>query len=146
MKDVMRRGGLTTRRKTVSADRAAALERLARRLDTTAGLVLMFSAAFLLRIAVAPTIGFYSDLHYFPLWAGDLAAVGPHRFYSTAGFLDYPPGYVYVLWLTAKLSATPGYLLLKLPAILGDLGLAWVAGTFASRLAPASLVRRLPVR
>ena len=49
---------------------------------------------------------------------------------------DYPPGYLYVLWLIGKLSTTPGYLLLKLPSILADLGLAWIAGTFAARLAP----------
>jgi Gpi18-like mannosyltransferase/putative flippase GtrA len=60
--------------------------------------------------------------------------------------VDYPPGYLYVLWLCGKLSAAPGYLLLKLPAFAADLGLAWVAGTLAARLAPASLTARLPVR
>jgi Gpi18-like mannosyltransferase len=61
-------------------------------------------------------------------------------------FQDYPPGYLYLLWLTGKVSAAPGYLLLKLPAVLADLGLAWVAGTFATRIAPARLTRRWPVR
>jgi hypothetical protein len=53
---------------------------------------------------------------------------------------------MYILWLIGKLSASPSYLLLKLPAIAADLGLAWVAGTFAERLAPASLKERWPVR
>src|SRR5437016_7774893 len=106
MKEGMRHGGTT-------------LERFAWRLDTPAGLVVMFATAFLLRIAIAPQVGFYIDLHYFQTWAGELANVGPHRFYSVDKLADYPPGYLYVLWLIGKVSATPGYLLLKLPAILG---------------------------
>src|SRR5438552_6609763 len=143
MEKPVRHGGQVKAKLSV---RRGPLEQLVWRLDTSAGLVTMFSVALLLRIAIAPQLGFYSDLHYFQLWAGELAKVGPHKFYSVEGFLDYPPGYVYVLWLTGKLSATPSYLLLKLPAILGDVGLAWVAGTFASRLAPASVKERLPVR
>lgn len=106
----------------------------------------MFAVAFLLRVLIAPHVGFYGDLRLFRTWAEQLDAVGPHRFYDLGQFVDYPPGYLYVLWLLSKLSATPGYLLLKLPAILADLGLAWIAGTFAARIAPASLKERLPVR
>ena len=71
---------------------------------------------------------------------------GTAHFYVHGQFQDYPPGYLYLLWLTGKVSAAPGYLLLKLPAVLADLGLAWVAGTFATRIAPARLTRRWPVR
>lgn len=124
----------------------ARLERLAWRLDAPAGLVAMFSVALLLRIAIAPRVGFYIDLRYFQTWSAELAKVGPHRFYSIDNLADYPPGYLFVLWLIGKISSAPGYLLIKMPAILGDLGLAWVAGTFAARLAPASVRERLPVR
>jgi Gpi18-like mannosyltransferase len=120
--------------------------RIAWRLDTPAGLVAMFAVAFLIRVLIAPHLGFYGDLRLFRTWAVQLDEVGPHKFYAQGQFVDYPPGYLYVLWLLGKLSATPGYLLLKLPAILADLGLAWVAGTFAARIAPASLKERLPVR
>ena len=72
--------------------------------------------------------------------------MGPHRFYSTQSFIDYPPGYLYVLWLLGKISAAPSYLLLKLPALLSDLGVAYVAGRLAARLAPPALARRVPLR
>jgi Gpi18-like mannosyltransferase len=106
----------------------------------------MFGLAFLIRVVIAPHVGFYGDLRLFQMWATRLDEVGPHRFYVEGQFADYPPGYLYVLWLIGKISSPPGYLLLKLPAILADLGLAWIAGTFAARMAPASLKERLPVR
>jgi Bacterial membrane protein YfhO len=115
-------------------------------LDTPAGLVVMFSLALLLRLAIAPHLGFVVDLRFFHTWATELRAVGTHKFYATDQLADYPPAYMYVLWLIGKLSASPGYVLLKLPAVAADLGLAWIAGTFAERLAPASLKERLPVR
>src|SRR3954447_17536940 len=135
---------VTTR--LISPSQRRSLGRLAWRLDTPAGLVAMFTAAFLIRVLIAPYVGFYGDLRLFRMWATRLDEVGPHRFYVQGQFADYPPGYLYVLWLLGKLSATPGYLLLKLPAILADLGLAWIAGIFAVRLAPTSLKERLPVR
>jgi Gpi18-like mannosyltransferase len=110
------------------------------RLETPAGLAAMFGAAFLLRILIAPHFGFYSDLHLFKIWTAQLADAGTHHFYIKGQYQDYPPGYLYVLWLTGKVSATPGYLLLKLPAIVADLALAWLAGTLAARLATPSLI------
>jgi dolichyl-phosphate-mannose-protein mannosyltransferase len=125
--------------------RRESLRRFVWRLDSPAGLVCMFSLAFLVRVLIGPHAGYYADLKIFQHWAERLAEVGPHRFYAE-GWADYPPGYLYVLWLIGKISAPPGFLLLKLPAILGDLGLAWIAGTFAGRIAPASLRERVPVR
>jgi Gpi18-like mannosyltransferase len=135
-----------TAARLISPSRRRSLIRIAWRLDTPAGLVAMFAVAFFIRVLIAPHLGFYGDLRLFRTWAVQLDEVGPHKFYAQGQFVDYPPGYLYVLWLLGKLSATPGYLLLKLPAILADLGLAWVAGTFAVRIAPASLKERLPVR
>ena len=119
---------------------------LAWRLETPAGLLGMFAIGFAIRLAIAPWVGFYSDLNYFRQWAEAVAAVGPRHFYSSVRFVDYPPGYIYVLWLLGKISATPSYLLLKLPAFLGDVGMAFVAGTLASRLAPPALARKVPLR
>ncbi len=122
------------------------LRELAWQLDTAAGLVALFVAAFVLRVLLAPHFGFYDDLRLFQQWASRLDDVGPHNFYVQGQFADYPPGYLYVLWLLGKISASPGYLLLKLPAIFADLALAWLAGTLAARIAPAPLRERWPVR
>ena len=133
-------------RYSISRSQRESLRELLWRLDTTLGLFGMFSLAFLVRILIAPHFGFSIDLNFFRTWARELHEVGPHRFYSTDHTADYPPGYLYILWVIGSISATPGYLLLKLPAILADLGLAWIAGTFAERLAPGSLKERIPVR
>src|SRR5205807_10383116 len=105
-----------------------------------------FAVALAMRLAIAPWVGFYYDLHNAQIWAGELARFGPHKLYSIDASATYPPGYLYALWLIGKISATPGYLLVKMPALLGDLGVAWVAGTFASRIAPSSLAQRVPLR
>jgi Gpi18-like mannosyltransferase len=136
----------TVTARLISPSRRTSLIRLVWRLETPAGLVAMFAVAFFIRLLIAPHMGFYGDLRLFRIWAARLDEVDPHRFYAEGQFADYPPGYLYVLWLLGKLSSTPGYLLLKLPAILADLGLAWIAGTFAVRIAPASLKEQLPVR
>jgi hypothetical protein len=122
------------------------LSELVWRIDTRAGLLSMFGVAFLIRLAIAPWVGFYFDLHNAQVWAGELARFGPHKLYSIDASATYPPGYLYALWLIGKISATPGYLLIKMPALVGDLALAWVAGTFASRIAQSSLAQRVPLR
>jgi dolichyl-phosphate-mannose-protein mannosyltransferase len=122
------------------------VERLAWKLDSGAGLVAMFTLALVLRLAIVPHTGFYGDLGLFKNWAIRLYDVGPRHFYVHGELEDYPPGYLYVLWLTGQLFASPGYLVLKLPAIVADLGLAWIAGTFAARLAPKRMTQRWPVR
>jgi Gpi18-like mannosyltransferase len=133
-------------RRDPSGPRREALRQLAWRLETPAGLAAMFLLALVLRIAVAPYTGFWDDLYYFRTWATRLADVGPHKFYVPDEFQWQSPGYLYVLWLLGNISRVPSYLLLKLPSILADLGIAWIAGTFAVRLAPASVSKRWPVR
>ncbi|HEX6679600.1 MAG TPA: hypothetical protein VF063_03035 [Gaiellaceae bacterium] len=122
------------------------VEQLAWKLDSGAGLVAMFTVALVLRVAIVPHTGFYGDLGLFKEWAIRLYDVGPRHFYVHGELQDYPPGYLYVLWLTGNLFASPGYLVLKLPAVVADLGLAWIAGTFAARLAPERMSIRWPVR
>jgi dolichyl-phosphate-mannose-protein mannosyltransferase len=130
---------------TIHLPRRESLRALAWRLDSPIALVATFSVAFLIRLWIAPRAGFHDDLSTFRVWAMHLGEVGPHKFYGSI-FSDYPPGYLYVLWLIGKLSSSPGYVLLKLPAIVGDLGLAWIAGSFAARIAPTSVRARWPVR
>jgi Gpi18-like mannosyltransferase len=136
----------TTTERVLAPSSQRSLPRLVWRLETPVGLVAMFTVAFFIRVLIAPHFGFYGDLRLFKMWAARLDDVGPHRFYVQGQFADYPPGYLYVLWLLGKLSAAPGYVLLKLPPILADLSLGWIAGTFAARLAPSQMKGRLPVR
>ncbi len=90
------------------------------------GLVLRLIIAY----AVLPGSGFKVDVGSFNGWAVELARNGPFGIYGRGIFIDYTPGYLYVLWglgLVAQLLGGPGAApgdLLKLPAILADLGLA----------------------
>jgi len=94
----------------------------------------------LLRVVLAASFkGHPIDVGTFSAWAGH-AAEGLLSFYSPGYFADYPPGYIYVLWLIGKLRAllqtgfdTPEFLvMLKFPAIAADLATIWVIHRLAT--------------
>ncbi len=123
--------------------------------STRRGLVWMTLAGLALRLVLAVvSTGFPFDMASFAGWAGRLAEEGPLGFYPTEGeefFVDYPPGYLWVLWVLGVVSrgltgGAPSEFLLKLPAIGADLGIAWVAAALAARLTPVTIRRRFPVR
>ncbi len=97
------------------------------------GLVLRVLLAFV----VFPSQGLASDMRQFADWAMTLARVGPGDVYGSATTLNYPPGYLWVLWLVGAVGAAVGPLfgasaeaattwLLKVPPILADLAIALV--------------------
>lgn len=103
---------------------------------------LLFPAALLLRLAAAARwTGFDTDLSCFAAWAERMYELGPSGFYSPEVFTDYPPGYMYVLWLLGGLRralrlpcySTSHLALLKLPSILCDLASGWLLYGEASR-------------
>jgi dolichyl-phosphate-mannose-protein mannosyltransferase len=84
-----------------------------------------------LALVIFPGQGLSSDLGFFESWATTLAKVGPGAFYATANSANYPPGYMYVLWLVGAIGSAFGsssehatLLLLKIPAIAADIALA----------------------
>ncbi len=91
----------------------------------------LFAAALLLRLLAAGLSGgFDNDTACFAAWADRIFQVGPDMFYSADVFTDYPPGYMYLLYPVGALRSlfhidyysAAHLLLLKLPAILCDLG------------------------
>ena len=70
--------------------------------------ILAFGLAFRLIIAyvLLPGSGFGTDRASFIGWAEDLAAHGLNGFYGRVSFIDYTPGYLYVLWLLGYRRAT----------------------------------------
>lgn len=123
------------------------LARLARWTATPAGLATLFVAGFLLRLLLARGGGFPSDIAVFQAWAQRLADAGPGGFYSPDFFADYPPGYLYVLWAFGSLlHGTVPVFLVKLPAIVADVGLAYVVMRLASIVATRAGAERWWVR
>jgi hypothetical protein len=92
--------------------------------------ILIIGLAFRLIIAyvLLPGSGFGADRQSFIAWASDLAASGPGGFYGRVSFIDYTPGYLYVLWLIGILGNALGGIgdLIKLPAILADVAVAYL--------------------
>ena len=88
----------------------------------------LVAGLILVRLALAMTTkGYVPDIATFSAWVAH-ATDGLASFYADGYGADYPPGYIYVLWLIAKLRQvlglgfdSPSYLVaLKLPAILAD--------------------------
>ncbi len=91
---------------------------------------LLFLGALTLRLVVGYWFeGFTTDTDTFKSWAYLANTVGFNQIYHEDIFLDYPPGYLYVLALVEKLRLLFGLsgdsqgftLLIKLPSLLADL-------------------------
>ncbi|WP_217591707.1 glycosyltransferase family 39 protein [Cohnella sp. GbtcB17] len=96
---------------------------------------LLFAGALLIRAACAPIMqGHPIDALDFYFWANHAYEAGLHGFYTADIFVDYPPGYIYVLYVVGVLQKLMhiGYpsagsaLLLKLPSIAADLAASYV--------------------
>ncbi|HXM55173.1 MAG TPA: hypothetical protein VOB72_07265 [Candidatus Dormibacteraeota bacterium] len=101
-------------------------------------LLAVLGGGLLLRLWLAyvafPGQGFAGDVRLFARWAQSLAANGPGVFYASDPTANYPPAYMYVLWLLGRLaSGDTLVLLLKLPAILADVGVAALLARLAGR-------------
>ncbi len=113
-----------------------ATERLKRDNEgSTASIVaLALLAASILRIILAVKVpGHEVDIGCFLGWGGMMLEGGPANFYVSGGFADYPPGYLYVLWLNSAvanwfgpLSQGMQLLNLKFVPILADMAAALV--------------------
>ncbi len=97
---------------------------------------------FFLRVIFVGNQGFKTDVSTYVAWAIALSQHGLAGFYSRVGFADYPPGYIYVLAVVGRLwrALFPNDLaalrmLVKLPAILADLGVGLLLYALVRRFA-----------
>lgn len=85
-------------------------------------IVTVFLSALILRLFLANFGTLQLDHGTFVSWANSLAEFGFKNFY--AGWSDYLPGYLYILWVLGKINLvfpTLQALTFKIPAILADL-------------------------
>ncbi|MBT2293421.1 phospholipid carrier-dependent glycosyltransferase [Paenibacillus albidus] len=94
------------------------------------GLYAALGVALILRIWIGLTAeGYQNDMNTFIAWGQRLVDLGPGKFYEEGYFADYPPGYLYILYLLSIIRGIFGFahgsggenLIFKLPAILSDL-------------------------
>lgn len=97
-------------------------------------LAFVFIGALALRLCLAvASKGYANDIALFMAWADHAAKQGLSGFYHTGMFVDYPPGYIYILYvlgliksmLSLDSASHAAMLLFKLPAILADLAAAY---------------------
>ena len=105
-------------------------------------LPVLLGVGFIFRLITAVSAaGYETDINTFKAWAAMVYETPWKQVYDTAGFLDYPPGYLYVLWAMEALRRLFGLafdsagatLLIKLPSILADLACAFLLYRLAKR-------------
>jgi len=126
-----------------------------RGLDPVTILTALLLIGVFIRVYIAgvllPRSGFAIDIGDFTAWAQRLASVGPSGFYEPLYFSDYPPGYLYVLWLLGAIGGALGGIvgqdatsgLVKVPGILADLGVGAMLFVICRRWA-GQLISRTP--
>ncbi len=138
-----RKGGKDSRRKGKSP--AAETYVISDQQEKIIGLT-VFTAimigAFLLRVLIAVIHkGYETDMNCFLLWGDMVYNDGIGKFYLSESFHDYPPGYMYILYVIGWLRSVFGIawdsavsiLMTKMPAILADLGTGYLLYRVASR-------------
>src|SRR6185503_9211542 len=88
--------------------------------DGIGAIVAVLALGLVFRLIIAqlnPGSGFKVDLQSFEAWAGNLASEGLGGFYERDFFHDYPPGYLYVLYLVGVAGHSLGNIadLIKIP-------------------------------
>jgi dolichyl-phosphate-mannose-protein mannosyltransferase len=119
------------------------------------GIWMLLLAGLVLRIGLAPLwMGYDTDVNTFMAWADHAAANGLHGLYADENyFLDYPPGYMYVLYLIGVIHHTFGLewgsdsslLILKMPAMLADLILSYLLFNLARGLGNLSNMQSIGI-
>ena len=106
--------------------------------NAVSAILILLAVGFALRLIIAyilPGSGFRNDLDAFRFWAQKLAEVGPAGFYHRDFFIDYTPGYLYALWAIGTIERVfPTFDLIKVPAMLADIGVAWLIWSMVQEL------------
>jgi Gpi18-like mannosyltransferase/4-amino-4-deoxy-L-arabinose transferase-like glycosyltransferase len=99
-------------------------------------IALLCAGAFVLRLLPIMLYGHDVDLHTFEGWMFTLQQHQPWGFYQNVQFIDYPPGYMLILWIfsffyalmspLASHGIDTAIIAVKMPAILADVGLVYL--------------------
>ena len=134
----------SSKRRTTSAGNVISDEQ-EKTIGTTIFIIVMI-VGFLARILTAFILvvaknykGYEVDMNCFFAWADMAFKDGLKNFYSSESFTDYPPGYVYILYVIGGIRHTfsidqgsaTSVILTKMPAMLSDMGIAYIIYLFS---------------
>lgn len=122
-------------------------------------LAVILALAFIMRVICSLVLyGHPTDINCFMAWGYHLSEGGLAEFYNSGMFADYPPGYMYVLYITSSIAKLLGLsygsdayaLITKMPGIMADIISAYVVYRLTKKLAArgckdASRWGRLPL-
>jgi dolichyl-phosphate-mannose--protein O-mannosyl transferase/Gpi18-like mannosyltransferase len=83
--------------------------------------------------------GFGTDVGSYQAWALQIADMGPAHTYQQGYFLDYPPGYLYALWIAGIISRAIGAggdtlrVIVESPALIADFFMCFVVFAYVRR-------------
>lgn len=102
--------------------------------------LLILAIIAVVKLAMLPWFpGFATDVSSYEAWASQIATLGPARTYQEGYFLDYPPGYLYALWIAGVVanlfdaSGTFLRIIVESPALVADFALALLMFAFVRR-------------
>ncbi len=111
--------------------------------DRDSGLIatlIVLGALAAMKLAVMPFFpGFGPDVGDYQAWGSQIVTSGPAHTYQQGSFLDYPPGYLYALWVAGSIGRAIGAtgdfyrIIMESPAIVADFALALVVYAFMRR-------------
>jgi len=122
--------------------------------NATVAISLLLCGAFIIRLIVAMSVtGHATDIVCFKSWAEMSFKGGLSNFYFSDAFTDYPPGYMYVLYLIGAVKSlfniaydsTLYTVIIKLPAIICDLAGGFVLYKFLSKRTNKTVSLCLPL-
>ncbi|MBR0366498.1 MAG: glycosyltransferase family 39 protein [Clostridia bacterium] len=103
-------------------------------------IIAVLAIGFIVRVICAVSYeGHPTDMACFSGWSTSIFNGGLRNFYLDDGFHDYPPGYVYVMYVLGAvktgLNLHDGglWLWLKLPSIIADMVMGWLTYKLANR-------------
>jgi len=114
----------------------------------TGGILVLLALGLTFRLIIAyllPGSGFKNDIQAFQFWANELADHGLAGFYGRGFFIDYSPGYLYVLWAVGMVGNVLGGIgdLIKIPPILADAALGYVVWSMLKELGASERSARI---
>lgn len=120
----------------------ATLDDESRKKGERSKLAVILIAGFVIRIICSLRYyGHPTDINCFMAWGYHLNNGGLAAFYNSGMFADYPPGYMYVLYVTAGIARLIGLeygsnayaLITKMPGILADIASAYIVYKLAKK-------------
>jgi dolichyl-phosphate-mannose--protein O-mannosyl transferase len=107
----------------------------------TSAIFILVALWLLKTLALLAFPGFGVDVGSYQAWALQIADLGPAHTYQEGYFLDYPPGYLYALWIAGLIARAVGAggdtlrVIVESPALIADFVLSIVVFAYVRRTA-----------